>query len=192
MNRPAASRETILAAAKKIAYSQGLSQVNIRKTAADCGIAVGTVYHYFSDKADLVVAILEDFWQQVLHGDLCATDEWGSYIAFCQSFYAKLFASLHTFERAFLQELHAQEEAIRARGRQMEERCFGHIKRGMLQVLQQDTAIPPQVWGGEFTREELVEFTFANMMAQLREGKPSCGFLLEVLRRAVYPTGQRP
>lgn len=187
MNRPAASRETILAAAKRIAYSQGLSQVNIRKTAAECGIAVGTVYHYFNDKADLIVAILEDFWQKVFHDDLCVEEEWSSYIVFCKSFYDKLYVSLHTFEQGFLQELHAQEEAVRVRGRQTEERCFGHIRQGMLQVLQKDTAIPSRVWSESFTKEKLVEFTFSNMMDQLRAGNEHCCFLLELLRRAVEP-----
>lgn len=186
MNRPAASRESILLAAKEIAYSQGLSQVNIRRTAGACGIAVGTVYHYFSDKADLVVAILQDFWQQVFHGDLCAEGQWSSYVDFCGRFYEKLLANIQTFEKSFLQDLHSQEDAIRSKGRQVEEHFFGHIRQGMLGVLRQDEAISDRVWSTSFTREELVDFTFSNMMERLRKGEPQCSFLLETLRRLLY------
>ena len=36
----------------------------MRKLARECYLALGTLYHYFSSKEELVIAIMEDFWKR--------------------------------------------------------------------------------------------------------------------------------
>lgn len=56
------SREEIFTKAKEIVYREGISKLSMRKLASECYLALGTLYHYFDSKEDLVVYIIEDFW----------------------------------------------------------------------------------------------------------------------------------
>jgi AcrR family transcriptional regulator len=54
-------RERIVDAARKRFRYYGIKKTTIREVAADAEIAVGTLYLYFRDKDELVVACAEDF-----------------------------------------------------------------------------------------------------------------------------------
>ena len=55
-------RESILTAAKAELLRSGYDALNIRSVAADCGIAVGTVYNYFPSKDMLAAAVMLGDW----------------------------------------------------------------------------------------------------------------------------------
>ena len=58
MQRLAARRDAIVAAAQLIASESGMAAVQIVPVAARAGIAAGTVYRYFPAKSDLVAALM--------------------------------------------------------------------------------------------------------------------------------------
>jgi AcrR family transcriptional regulator len=58
MQRLAARRDAIVAAAQLIAAESGMAAVQIVPVAAKAGIAAGTVYRYFPAKSDLVAALM--------------------------------------------------------------------------------------------------------------------------------------
>ena len=60
MNKTATSRQALLEAAREIARRDGLEHISIRRTAAMCGVSVGTVYNYYPAKSDLILAVIED------------------------------------------------------------------------------------------------------------------------------------
>ena len=45
MNKTATSRQALLEAAREIARRDGLGHISNRRTAAKCGVSVGTVYN---------------------------------------------------------------------------------------------------------------------------------------------------
>ena len=45
MNKTATSRQALLEAAREIARRDGLGHISIRRTAAMCGVSIGTVYN---------------------------------------------------------------------------------------------------------------------------------------------------
>lgn len=54
-------RRRILEAARKRFRHYGIKKTTMQEIAQDAGVAVGTLYLYFKDKDDLVVAGIEDF-----------------------------------------------------------------------------------------------------------------------------------
>jgi AcrR family transcriptional regulator len=58
MQRLAARRDAIVAAARALASEQGMDAVQIAPVAERAGIAAGTVYRYFPSKTDLVTALV--------------------------------------------------------------------------------------------------------------------------------------
>ena len=59
-------RENILESAKTELLKSGYDSLTIRRVAQDCGIAVGTVYNYFSSKDMLAAAVMLEDWRVAL------------------------------------------------------------------------------------------------------------------------------
>lgn len=180
MNKTVTSREQLLAAAKDLAYGQGLSQVNIRAVAAKCGVAVGSIYNYFPTKADLIAAVIEDFWRQAAHMEACVPAAGEAFPAYVSRLYAMLSKELSAFQSGWLSQIAALGAAERQKGRELEEKCFAHIQRGLLRALDGCGAASPLLTSGA-DRSAFVEFVFRNLMGQLRQGAPDCAYLRRIL-----------
>lgn len=63
MKAAATCREEIVRAA--IALKQSAGEIGMRQIAQACGVAVGTVYHYFPDKTALLIAAVEQVWREI-------------------------------------------------------------------------------------------------------------------------------
>lgn len=57
------SRDAILEASRGLLRERGWSALNMRSVAAECGVAVGSLYNYFPSKTELVMATVESVWQ---------------------------------------------------------------------------------------------------------------------------------
>ncbi len=55
-------REELLKTARKQIESRGYARTTIRSVAAECGIAVGTVYNYFPSKDMLIATFVSEDW----------------------------------------------------------------------------------------------------------------------------------
>ncbi len=58
------SRERILAAATRIAQAHGYGGLNFRELASDVGIRAASIYHHFTNKADLGAAVARRYREQ--------------------------------------------------------------------------------------------------------------------------------
>ena len=58
--------DRILQAARQRLLDKELSSFSLRGIAADCGIAVGTIYNYFNDKESLMAAVMIQDWKDAL------------------------------------------------------------------------------------------------------------------------------
>lgn len=59
-------KETILNYARKVVTNEGCDSLTIRKVSKGTGIAVGTIYNYFSTKEELILQLMEDYWHDYL------------------------------------------------------------------------------------------------------------------------------
>jgi AcrR family transcriptional regulator len=62
-DRGAATRAAQLAAAREVFISVGYAQAGVSEIVARAGASVGSLYHHFTGKADLYVALFEEFHQ---------------------------------------------------------------------------------------------------------------------------------
>lgn len=177
MNKSVTSREQLLGAAKEIAYRQGLSQVNIRAVAAKCGVAVGSIYNYFPTKADLIAAVIEDFWRSAAHRETCAAQPGEPYPDYVGRLYAQLARDLSAFQSNWLSQISALGAEERQKGRELETKCFAHLKEGLTHAM----ALDPRIAGRPDEWPALTDFTFRNMMSLLRLGAADCAYFQTVL-----------
>ena len=67
MNKAVTTKEEILKIGRELIRQQGWAAINIRAVAAACSVSVGSIYNYFTSKADLVGAIVESVWHEIFH-----------------------------------------------------------------------------------------------------------------------------
>lgn len=192
MNTCKISRQQLLEQAARLARENGLAKLNIRAVASACGVSVGSVYNYFPTKAELVAAVVQDFWQQAFSHEELSQLPLEDFFSGYQRMYAILFRSLCCFAQDWLPQLALVDPDSRQLGRQLEQDCFGRIRRMLGILLQRDPRISPELWQGAFTQEAFVDFLFENTLAALRQGQESPVFLLELLYRLLLPSPPLP
>ena len=65
MSRAVTSEEEILKVSCGIVAKKGIATVNMRTVASECGIALGSLYNYFSSKSELLSATIESVWKDI-------------------------------------------------------------------------------------------------------------------------------
>jgi len=58
--------EKLIKTAEELFMEEGYDAVNIRRIAKASGVAVGTVYNYFSSKDELYLEVLKDSWDKTM------------------------------------------------------------------------------------------------------------------------------
>lgn len=185
MNPGVTSKEAILGVCRQIVARQGLQAVNMRAVARESGVALGTLYNYFSDKDALLIAVVESVWKDIFHTDgTCETDfSFPDYTAW-------LFHCARAGAEQYPHFLTGHSIAI-AKSRQGEakstmERYFEHMRTGMLQVLRADPAVNRAVFSSDFTEMDLVEFVMDHILLLLVKNAGDCTALTELVRRVIY------
>lgn len=185
MNPGVTSKEAIMQVCRRIAAERGLPAINMRAVAKECGIALGTLYNYYADKDELLVATVESIWKDIFHMDgSCETGfsfpDYAAYLFRCARKGAEDYPNFLT----------AHSIAI-AKSRQGEakstmEHTFAHMKAGMLKVLRADPAVNPTAFSPAFTESDLTDFVLDNILLLLVKNAGNCTALVELIRRVVY------
>ena len=68
MNKAVTSKEDILSVSKEMVAQCGIQAINMRNVAKECGVAVGSVYNYFPSKNDLIIAVIDVIWKEIIQG----------------------------------------------------------------------------------------------------------------------------
>ncbi|MBB6173444.1 AcrR family transcriptional regulator [Nocardiopsis mwathae] len=63
-HRGAATRSALLSAAAHVFRTVGFAKAGVSEVVAEAGASVGSLYHHFSGKADLYMALYEEFQQR--------------------------------------------------------------------------------------------------------------------------------
>lgn len=186
MNKSVTSREILLDAAKEIANRDGIAGISMRQVAAQCGTAVGSIYNYFPTKADLIIAVIEDFWRTAIHAAVPHSIPSGGFADFFEQLYLSFHHYLGQFSTNWLEQLSLLSTAEKQQGKRTEAQYFQHIQQGLVGVLAQDTAISPALWTAEFTRERFIRFVFENMIFMLKNDVQDCDFFKQIIIKLLY------
>ena len=57
-------KKLILITAKEILYNEGFKRFSMRTLSKKCGIALGTIYNYYSTKEELIIEMMTDYWKE--------------------------------------------------------------------------------------------------------------------------------
>ena len=185
MNTGVTSKEAIMQVCRQIVAAKGLPALNMRLVADECHIALGTLYNYYSDKNELLIATVESIWKDIFHTDQkCENSfsfpEYVEYIFECIQKGAKEypnFFSAHSIGIA---------NSRKGEAKSTMEHYFAHMKKGMLEILEADSAVDKKAFNESFTESEFIDFVLDNIVLLLMQGKTSCSALVKIIQRVLY------
>ena len=149
-------RDTLLELSRNIADKEGIDAVNIRAIAKKAGVATGTVYNYFANKDEILLALTEEYWMQ--------TD------SFCENLHKIFFFLKERIERSagrLMNSLGNVELMGQARMTSMQ----SVLETVIIQYMDQDAKIRKEIWSEAFTKKEFVHFVLysTNKLGELYE-----------------------
>lgn len=184
MNPPNTSREEIMRVSRKIVSEKGLPALNMRALAKECGIALGTLYNYYSDKDELVVAAIESVWQDIL--EKSAPDSGVRFSQYVTHIYARILSGLKYYPDFFAAHAISVAGSAKGKARGMMERCFGKIRSELHAALREDKNVDRSIFSETFREEDLIEHILDTITISIINGKPDCTVLTEILDRLLY------
>lgn len=104
-NNNGSHKEVILGKAKEIAMNEGITKINIRTVAKNSGISIGTVYNYFPSKTDLLVAVIQDFWDGAFKDVDWRSLKDNDFYENLEKVYSILYHYLYNFKENWLEQL---------------------------------------------------------------------------------------
>lgn len=174
-------RDTILELAKEILNTEGLSSINIRNIAKKAGIATGTLYNYFSNKDEILIALTEDYWDKTLKE---MTSEIGAqrFDEQLENIYSYLISHISRSAGILMSSLRNIEPTGRKKMQSM------HIKLEaiLLYNLENDPYIRKDIWDDYFTREKYASFIIKNLLLNLQNKESDISFLIEIVKKTLY------
>jgi AcrR family transcriptional regulator len=157
----------------------------MRSVAKACNVALGSLYNYFPNKDDLVIAVIESVWQDIFHMDQCS----GTGLPFPE-YVQGIFESVKRSAKEYPQFLTAHSLSLASEGknkaRDMMEHYLSHMRMGMLNVLHNDASVRKDAFGQGFSEQALVGFVLGNIMMLLMQNAGDCSVLIEMLKRSIY------
>lgn len=183
MNKSRISKEQILQTSIVYAKEHGIQMLNIRTIATECNLSIGSIYNYFPTKADLIIAVMEEFWSHACtHEDIKDITLKDFFISY-PILYEKIYQYLKLFEGNWLHQSALLDAETKERGSKVEHEYYDSIKKMMRLMLDYDETIRPDVWTNTFHKEAFCNFLFENTLIELSNGHSYPHYLLEVLRR---------
>ena len=176
-------KERILSSAKEIALTEGMTKIDIRSVAKNCGIASGTVYNYFPSKGDLLVAVIEDFWEDAFRNIEWKSFAHNDFYSNMEKMYNILYEYLNKFKENWLEELSILKKQEKQLGRQKQNEYFKIISNRIISMMDMDDVIRNYPWSEEALKEKMAEFIFDNMLMRLRKGEKDINFFIMVMKK---------
>ena len=184
MNTIVTSREDILHSSRELIRRQGWEAVNIRSVAAACGVSVGSIYNYFSSKAELVGATVESIWHEIFHFPQEPT-AFADTLACVSWLYERMRYGSEKYPGFFT--LHALSFGPeKADGKQRMYQTWDHVVRRLSAVLRQDPRVRPDAFQEHFTADQFAQVLFSLLLSALLRQDYDPSAVLEIIRRTIY------
>lgn len=174
-------RDTLLQCAREMVESDGIGAVNIRALAQKAGVATGTVYNYFSNKDEILLALTEGYWQLTLEEMKTAVT--------ADSFSGQLEEIFH-FLRERIEhsagKLMSSLGNVEAAGQERMATMQSALQTALICRMEQDGNVRQDIWKENFTKEQFARFITRNMTILLKSGDADFDFFLTIVKRTIY------
>lgn len=185
LNTAITSKEAILKACRDIVASKGLAAVSMRSVADKSQIALGTLYNYYDNKDELLLATVEAIWEDIFHMDYgCSAEQ--SFPKYIENIFECVQKGGEHYPDFFSAHSISIANSEREKAKSTMGYYFKHMKESMLKVLQADSNVSVDAFSSSFVQSEFIDFVLDNLLMLLVQGKKSCEMLIETIKRTIY------
>lgn len=174
-------RDILLNNARIIADTCGIQGLSMRFIAEKSSVAVGTVYNYFSNKEELLLALTEEYWKEILL-NMESAITLDSFYEQLKEMYDYLKISMEHSTRILMQSLKNSHIDGKSKMASMEDLLEKIIRK----QLEQDKKIRKDIWNISFTKTQYAHFIMMNFVWHLRAKAPDISFFVEIVKRTLY------
>ena len=185
MNTVITSKEAIMQVCRSIVAESSMKSLNMRLVADKCHIALGTLYNYYADKNELVLATVESIWKDIFHSDN-QYEKGSSFTYYIAKLYERIKKGSETYPGFLTGHSISIASAQKDEAKSVMERTFAHMKAGMLEVLSNDSHVSKNAFSSCFSEEDFIGFILDHLLILLVQAQPDCNTLLEIIRRVIY------
>lgn len=176
-------KELILSQAKSLAEQDGLSKLNMRKLATACDISLGTIYNYYPTKTDVMMAVIESFWDECFHSFYRNYNPELNFFEQLRCFYFCILDYLEHFKTNWLNDLTSLSSSERSLGKEKEKEYMRHFHQSLERLLEQHQNEFDCDRFNQLNKDQLIKFIVNNLMSMLRQQDHDYQFFDLVLHR---------
>lgn len=184
MNPKITSEEELLATCRQIVSKESLKALSMRHVAEVQGIALGSLYHYFPSKEEMITTVVESVWLDIFH--LREAHSFASFPAYVQWLYQCVKDSKKNYPNFSMAHSMSFAASAKPEAKATMMRCFTQLKQGLSQALDADSKIRKDAFNAAFTKKEFIDFVFSSFYISLLESKDNSQTLLQVIDRCIY------
>ena len=190
MNPTVTSKEEIIAACQKIAKERGLEAISMRSVASECGMAVGSVYNYFSSKSELLCAAIENIWKDIFHmsASQCAFSD---FVECLNWLFDSVQRGSQMYPEFFSRHAMVFASEDQKAGHQMMEKYFRHLEENLLNVLRRDPNVREDAFDEVLTPELFISYVLELFVSSVFHFQKDYRGILEIVRRCLYAPAHR-
>lgn len=185
MNKAVTSKEDILSVCKEMVAEKGLQAINMRNVAGKCGVAVGSVYNYFPSKTDLMIAVIDAIWREIIQG-ISDCNSSSGFLENVENLFYGVKSGGEKYPFFFTIHSMSVSKNGKDKGRKTMNLYFESVKSDLLCSLQKDQRIKQDFFSEKCSETDFIEFVFSNLISLLIEGQDSCVLLIEIIKGAIY------
>ena len=184
MNKEKTSQEEIMKICRHIVAQEGLNALNMRYVAKECQIALGTLYHYYDNKYDLLISTVESIWKDIFHMNQ-SYDINVTFYDYVYMLFKHVLQGIEKYPHFLTTHALVMEKCKKSEGISVMEHYFEHMKKAMCKILENDQKIREDAFVS-LDKEEFISFVLDSIILLLFQEKKNCSVLLEMIHRTIY------
>lgn len=172
---------TIIAIAQDTINNYSVDALNIRNIAKEANVSVGTIYNYFANKDEILLALTQKFWLEILT-NLKSNIKSDNFVAQLGDIYQYLYQSMSQDGLLLMRSL----SNIEDEGRQAMSKVQQYLGQCILELIVADQNIKKDLFDQQFSQEKFVEFIINNFVERLKSKADNIDFFQGLISKLIY------
>lgn len=179
------SRESILKESRVLVSKEGLKALSIRKLAKNCGVAIGTIYNYFTSKDDLLISTIESVWEDIFRVD-DLENEYNDFLNYLDNIFNHLAYGIEKYPNFFtIHSLSFKSQSV-DKAKDSMANYLENLSQNMIKVLDKDPKIRKYAFDDDFSKEDLVKFILSTSLCFIVERNYDKDLLIKIIEKTIY------
>lgn len=179
------SKEKILVISREIVAEEGLNSLSIRKLAARCDLAVGSIYNYFPSKDDLLIETIESVWEDIFKIE-DKNQEFDDFIKYLDHVLDHLITGIKKYPNFFNIHSLSFKSKNKDKAKSYMDFYLEKLKTEMICILNRDKKIKKEAFNDIFSKDDLIKYILTTSICFIVDKNYDKDLFLKVIEKIIY------